>query len=89
VINADKVRLTGTKMDNQLHLRHTGYPGGQRSETPRQILARRPELLLEQAVRRMLPRTRLGRQVFHNMYVYAGTEHPHGAQVPKPLKLNL
>lgn len=87
VINADKIRLTGKKMTAKELIRHTGHPGGQRRETPQQILAKKPERLLEHAVKGMLPKSRLGRQIFiQNLYVYAGGEHPHSAQEPKELK---
>lgn len=89
VINAEKVHLTGRKGDQREHLRHTGYPGGQRSQTPNQILEKHPERLIEQAVKGMLPRTRLGREIYHNLFVYAGAEHPHDAQQPTPIELSL
>ncbi|SDK16556.1 large subunit ribosomal protein L13 [Catalinimonas alkaloidigena] len=87
VINADKVRLTGKKMTDKVYLRHTGYPGGQREQTPKEIMAKYPERLVEMAVRGMLPRNRLGRRLFTNLHVYTGTEHPHTAQQPKEIKL--
>ena len=86
VINADKVRFTGQKFSQKEYLRHTGYPGGQRKATPRQIMARKPEIVLEHAVRGMLPKTKLGRAQFKKLYVYAGAEHPHTAQQPQELK---
>ena len=86
VINADKVRFTGQKFNQKEYLRHTGYPGGQRKATPRQIMARRPELILEHAIKGMLPKTKLGRAQYKKLYVYAGTEHPHTAQQPQELK---
>lgn len=86
IINAEKVRLTGKKMDDKVYIRHTGYPGGQRFATPRQLLARKPIAVLESAVRGMLPKNRLGRALFRNLHVYAGAEHPHTAQEPKALK---
>lgn len=87
ILNAEKVRLTGKKMTDRVHVRHTGYPGGQRFATPREILAKFPTRLLEQAIKGMLPNNRLGRRLFHNMFVYAGTEHPHEAQQPTPITL--
>lgn len=87
VINADKIRLTGKKWTNKQYIRHTGYPGGQRIETPKEIKAKNATLLMEKAVKGMLPRNRLGRQLFKNFYVYEGTEHPHEAQKPKKVKL--
>ena len=88
VVNADKVVLTGKKMTDRVYLRHTGYPGGQRSTTPEKILASsHPERLVERAVRGMLPKNRLGAKLFGNLEVYTGPEHPHQAQNPKEIKL--
>ncbi|MEP1095738.1 MAG: 50S ribosomal protein L13 [Cyclobacteriaceae bacterium] len=86
VINADKVRLTGKKWTDKQYVRHTGYPGGQRIETPNQVKAKSSTILVEKAVRGMLPINRLGRQLFKNLHVYEGAEHPHGAQQPKEVK---
>ena len=88
VINAAKVKLTGNKMTDKVYTRHTGYPGGQRFATPADFLARRPEFVIEHAVKGMLPKTRLGEAVLKNLKVYAGAEHPHAAQNPKEIKLN-
>ena len=88
VINADKVKLTGKKMTEKVYVRHTGYPGGQRFATPAEYLTRKPEFVIEEAVRGMLPKTRLGDHLFKNLKVYAGAEHPHAAQNPKTIKLN-
>jgi large subunit ribosomal protein L13 len=88
VINADKAVFTGAKMEEKEYIRHSGYPGGQRIFTPRQMMASKPTFVVEKAVKGMLPRTRLGRAVFMNMKVYAGTEHPHQAQQPRTLDLN-
>lgn len=87
VINADKVRMTGKKWDNKTYVSHTGYPGGQRVITPRQLKDKSSALLVERAVRGMLPKNRLGRALFKNLYVYQGSEHPHEAQQPKEIKL--
>ncbi|WP_420577153.1 50S ribosomal protein L13 [Ekhidna sp.] len=87
VINADKIRLTGSKWTDKQYVRHTGYPGGQRIETPNSIKAKSSTILIEKAVKGMLPINRLGRQLFKNLYVYEGTEHPHAAQKPKEVKL--
>lgn len=87
VINADKVRLTGNKWTDKQYVRHTGYPGGQRVETPNQVKAKSSTILVEKAVRGMLPINRLGRAIFKNLYVYEGAEHPHEAQKPKEVKL--
>ena len=86
VINADKVRLTGKKMTDKVYIRHTGYPGGQRFSTPREVLVKNPRGVVEAAVKGMLPKNRLGRELFHNLIVYAGPSHPHAAQQPKEIK---
>ncbi len=86
VINTDKIRLTGKKWTDKEYVRHTGYSGGQRRETPNQVRARFSTILVEKAVRGMLPNNRLGRQLFKNLYVYEGTEHPHTAQKPEKVK---
>ena len=88
VINAEKVKLTGDKLDSKLYVRHTGYPGGQRFATPAEYLSKQPEFVIEEAVRGMLPKTRLGDAIFKNLKVYAGAEHPHAAQNPRAIKLN-
>ena len=84
VINADKIRFTGRKIDQKEYLRYSGYPGGQKSTTPRMLLAKKPHAIVENAVRGMLPKNTLGRQMFRKLHVYAGTEHPHEAQKPEP-----
>ena len=88
VINADKVKLTGKKMTDRVYVRHTGYPGGQRFTTPAEILSKRPTELLRHAVKGMLPKNRLGAKLLNNLYLYAGSEHPHQAQQPREIKLN-
>lgn len=88
VINADKVRLTGNKLTEKVYVRHTGYPGGQRFSTPKEVLATFPERVVEHAVKGMLPKNKLGNAIFKNLYVYAGSEHPHEAQQPKLVNLN-
>ena len=88
VINAEKVKLTGSKMTDRVHFSHSGYPGGQRLTTPAQMLTKFPERLVEHAVKGMLPKNRLGRQIFKNLHVYVGNEHPHEAQKPKDIELN-
>ena len=88
VINADKVRLTGKKWTDKEYVGHTGFPGGQRSITPKALKEKSSRLLVERAVRGMLPKNRLGRQLFKNLHVYEGAEHPHEAQKPKEIKLN-
>lgn len=86
VVNADKLRVTGRKLDQKLYHRHSGYPGGLSTITLRDQLARHPERVLELAVRGMLPKNRLGRRMFKKLKVYAGGSHPHQAQQPKPLE---
>ena len=88
IINADKIRLTGAKMTDKQHVSHSGYPGGQKTISPADIMAKNPIKLVEQAVKGMLPKGRLGSAVYRNMFVYAGTEHPHQAQKPKKIELN-
>ena len=88
VINADKVKLTGKKMTDKVYTRHSGYPGGRRYTTPEEYLQKKPTFLVENAVKGMLPRTRLGAVLLKNLKVYAGEEHPHAAQNPKTIKLN-
>ncbi|PRY41013.1 LSU ribosomal protein L13P [Spirosoma oryzae] len=86
VINADKVRLTGAKMTDKVYTRHTGYPGGQRFTSPRLLMEKHPERIIEHAVKGMLPKNRLGRRLYTNLYVYAGDQHPHEAQQPTAVK---
>ena len=89
VINAEKVALTGKKLTNKVYTRYTGYPGGQRFTTPKEILqSSRPTELVRKAVKGMLPKTRLGDKLINNLFIYAGPEHPHQAQQPKEIKLN-
>ena len=89
VVNADKVKLTGRKMTDKSYYRHTGYIGGLKETTPAKVLAsRHPERLVECAVRGMLPKSRLGDRLFTKLKVYAGPDHPHKAQQPRPLSVN-
>jgi large subunit ribosomal protein L13 len=88
IINAEKIHLTGKKMDDKTYIRHTGYPGGQRFATPRELLRKKPEAVVEKAVRGMLPKNRLGRDLFRNLYVYVGNEHKQEAQQPKKINLS-
>lgn len=83
VINADKVKLTGTKWDNKIHASHTGYPGGRREVVYKEIREKHPERVVEYAVKGMLPKSRLGRSMFGKLKVYAGPNHPHEAQKPE------
>ncbi len=87
VINADKVRLTGKKWTEKLYVSYTGYPGGQRFITPKKLMEKHPNRMLEKAVRGMLPKNKLGDALIKNLYVYAGSEHPHVAQNPETVKL--
>lgn len=87
VINADKVKLTGKKLSEKVYTSYTGYPGGQRFISPKELLAKHPKRVIEKAVRGMLPKNRLGAKLYTNLYVYAGAEHPHAAQSPKTITL--
>lgn len=87
VINAEKVRLTGKKEESKTYMSFSGYVGGHKSETVRARRARHPELLIERAVRGMIPHNRLGRAVYRKLKVYRGQSHPHTAQKPQPVKL--
>ena len=87
VINADKIKLTGNKMNDKVYTSYTGYPGGQRFISPKELMAKHPKRVIEKAVRGMLPKTKLGAKLYTNLYVYTGTEHPHAAQSPKTIKL--
>ena len=88
VINADKINLTGKKWDAKEYIRHTGYPGGQRSLTASELFTKAPERLVEKAVKGMLPKNKLGSALFRNLKVYAGSEHGQEAQKPKTINLN-
>ncbi|HSW68017.1 MAG TPA: 50S ribosomal protein L13 [Bacteroidales bacterium] len=88
VINADKIRLTGSKWNNKEYIRHTGYPGGQRILTARQMVRRKPAYIVEHAIKGMLPKNRLGSELFRNLKVYAAPDHPHQAQQPALIDLN-
>lgn len=86
VVNAGKVRLTGAKMDDKYYLTYSGYPGGQKKTFARELAAKKPHALIENAVRGMLPKNRLGRAMFRKLFVYTESTHPHGAQKPEPFK---
>ncbi|MAG88118.1 MAG: 50S ribosomal protein L13 [Flavobacteriaceae bacterium] len=88
VINAEKINLTGKKWDVKEYIRHTGYPGGQRSLTASELFTKAPERLVEKAVKGMLPKNKLGSALFRNLKVYAGSEHGQEAQKPKTINLN-
>jgi len=88
-INADKVKFTGTKLDDKVYINFSGYPGGKKEETAKNLLKRRPEVVIERAVKGMLPKNRLGRKMVKKLFVYAGSEHPHIAQGPKTVELEI
>lgn len=88
IVNARKIRLTGKKLTDKVYVRHTGYPGGQRFATPKELLSRKPIAVVEAAIKGMLPKNKLGAELFRNLYVYEGAEHPHQAQQPKTINLN-
>ena len=88
VVNASKLRITGMKSEQKVYQRYTGYPGGLRTEEFKKRLERRPERIVEQAVVRMLPKTKLGKQMYRKLKVYAGGKHPHAAQKPVPLTVS-
>jgi large subunit ribosomal protein L13 len=85
VVNADKINVTGQKLDQKMYYRHSGYPGGLKQVTLRRQLQTHPERVIEAAVRGMLPKNRLGRKMFKKLKVYDGPDHPHQAQQPEPL----
>ena len=87
ILNAEKIKLTGKKWTDKVYVRHTGYPGGQRTRTAQELMARNPKGVVEQAIKGMLPKNRLGSQLYRNLFVYAGSEHPHEAQKPKTIDL--
>ncbi len=87
IINAEKVQMTGKKWTDKEYVRHSGYPGGQRTRTPEELLAKKPTAVVEKAIKGMLPKNRLGADLFRNLFVYAGSEHPHEAQKPKSIDL--
>ncbi len=87
IINADKVRLTGRKWSEREYVSHTGYPGGQRFVTPEKLIIQKPTAVVERAIYGMLPKNRLGNAIKGNLFVYAGSEHPHAAQQPKAITL--
>ncbi len=88
VVNANKIRLTGEKLDKKLYYRHSGYLGNLKTTTARKLLETKPEKVIQLAVKRMLPKNRLGRSQLKKLKIYAGPQHPHQAQVPEQLQLN-
>ena len=89
VINADKVQFTGNKLEQKVYENFSGYPGGRKEEVAKDLLKRRPEVIIERAVKGMLPKNRLGRAMAKKLKVYRGSEHPHAAQKPETLELNI
>jgi large subunit ribosomal protein L13 len=87
VINAEKIRLTGLKTQSKVYRRYTGFPGGLREESFTRLLARRPEKIVEEAIKGMLPKTKMGRKMGSKLKVYKGDQHPHQAQQPQPLEI--
>ncbi len=88
ILNADKIRLTGKKLTDKVYVSHSGYPGGQKKTNPEAMLAKHPGRVVEKAIKGMLPKNRLGADLFRNLYVYTGTEHNQEAQKPVKLDLN-
>ena len=88
VINAEKINLTGKKWDDKTYIRHTGYPGGQRTLSASELFGKNPIRLVEKAVKGMLPKNKLGSALYRNLYVYAGSEHTQQAQSPKTININ-
>lgn len=88
IINAEKINLSGAKWTDKEYVRHSGYPGGQRTTTANEMMAKKPTAMVEKAIKGMLPKNKLGSALFRNLYVYAGSEHQQEAQKPKQIKLN-
>jgi large subunit ribosomal protein L13 len=86
ILNADKIRLTGAKLDDKEYLSYSGYPGGQKSIKAKELLVKHPTQVIEKAIKGMLPKNKLGRAMIKKLFVYAGAEHPHQAQKPEELK---
>jgi large subunit ribosomal protein L13 len=88
IINAEKVRFTGAKMDDKQYVHYSGHPGGQKKATPKEMMRKKPAYIVEEAVRGMLPKNRLGSELFRNLRVFVGSEHDHQAQKPKVININ-
>ena len=86
VTNCDKIKFTGKKLDDKIYINYSGYPGGKKEEAAGDLLKRRPDVIIERAVKGMLPKNRLGRKMYKKLFVYAGSEHPHAAQNPQNLQ---
>lgn len=87
IINAEKVKFTGNKLQDKVYYRHSNHPGGLKEETAAKVMESHPERILERSIKGMLPKTKLGRQMYRNLYIYVGSEHKHEAQQPKPYEL--
>ena len=85
VTNCNKVKFTGNKLEDKMYINYSGYPGGKKEESAGDLLQRRPDAIIERAVKGMLPKNRLGRKMYKKLFVYVGSDHPHAAQNPKPL----
>jgi len=88
IVNADKVELTGNKWTDRVYYRYSGYPGGQKTSTPAELIKKNPDKLFRKVVKGMLPKNKLANAILNNLYVYAGSEHPHQAQKPKKIDIN-
>jgi len=88
IVNADKVELTGNKWTDRVYYRYSGYPGGQKKSTPAELIKKNPDKLFRKVVKGMLPKNKLANAILNNLYVYAGSEHPHQAQKPKKIDIN-
>lgn len=86
ITNCEKVKFSGTKAEDKMYINFSGYPGGKKEEAAGDLLKRRPEVIVERAVKGMLPKNRLGRKMYKKLFVYVGADHPHGAQKPQTLK---
>lgn len=88
IVNAEKVELTGNKWTDRVYYRYSGYPGGQKTSTPAELIKKNPDKLFRKVVKGMLPKNKLANAILNNLYVYAGSEHPHQAQKPKKIDIN-
>jgi large subunit ribosomal protein L13 len=88
VVNAEKIQLTGNKLNNKIYIHHTGYPGGQRETIAKDMMSKFPGRVIEKAIKGMLPKNKLGAELFRNLHVFTGTAHPHEAQQPKTINLD-
>jgi large subunit ribosomal protein L13 len=88
VVNAEKIQFTGNKLNNKIYIHHTGYPGGQRETIAKDMMSKFPGRVVEKAIKGMLPKNKLGAELFRNLHVFTGTAHPHEAQQPKTINLD-